>query len=86
MIRPVIGVSIDVSVQALVLGSGSYVTATTENEGGMRLLVVAGKPINEPIVQYGPFVMNSQEEIQQAFREHPRGLLQNPRDDVWAAV
>lgn len=86
MVRPVIGVIIDASVQALVLGSGSYVTATTENEGGMRLLVIAGKPINEPIVQYGPFVMNSQQEIQQAFRDHERGLLQNPRDDVWAAA
>ena len=86
MVRPVIIVIIDASVQALVLGSGSYVTATTKNEGGMRLLVVAGKPINEPIVQYGPFVMNSQEEIQQAFRDHEHGLLQNPRDDVWAAA
>ncbi len=74
------------SAQALVLGSGSYLTATTESEGGMRFLLVAGKPINEPIVQYGPFVMNTQEEIQQAFRDHQCGLLQNPRDDVWAAA
>jgi redox-sensitive bicupin YhaK (pirin superfamily) len=39
------------AVQALVLGKGDYVTATTDNEGGMRLLLIAGRPIGEPIVQ-----------------------------------
>lgn len=73
-------------MQALVLGKGSYMTATTENEGGMRFLLIAGKPIKEPIMQHGPFVMNTQQEIQQAFRDHQLGLLQNPRDDVWASA
>jgi redox-sensitive bicupin YhaK (pirin superfamily) len=36
---------------------------------GARVLVIAGKPLNEPIVQYGPFVMNSREEIEQALRD-----------------
>lgn len=36
---------------------------------GCRLLLIAGKPLNEPIVQYGPFVMNSREEIEQAVRD-----------------
>ncbi len=36
---------------------------------GARFLLVGGKPINEEIVQYGPFVMNSQEEIDQAMRD-----------------
>ena len=73
-------------LQALVLGRGSCVSATTESKGGMRFLLIAGKPIGEPIVQYGPFVMNTQKQIEEAFRDHQRGLLQNPTDDVWAAA
>ena len=37
---------------------------------GARFLFVSGKPINEPIVQYGPFVMNSREEIEQALQDY----------------
>ncbi len=40
---------------------------------GMGLLVVAGRPLNEPIVQYGPFVMNTSQEIQEAVRDYQAG-------------
>lgn len=40
-----------------------------------RLLVISGKPIGEPIVHYGPFVMNSVEEIQQAIQDYQSGRL-----------
>ena len=40
-----------------------------------RLILVAGKPLNEPIVQYGPFVMNTQEEIHQALDDFRGGRL-----------
>lgn len=40
---------------------------------GARVLVLAGKPIGEPVVQYGPFVMNSREEIEQAIADYQAG-------------
>ncbi|WP_439859018.1 pirin family protein [Pseudomonas sp. MBLB4136] len=42
---------------------------------GAGVLLIAGKPLNEPIVQYGPFVMNSREEIEQALRDYRDGVL-----------
>ncbi|HYE35864.1 pirin family protein [Methylocaldum sp.] len=41
--------------------------------GGARLLLIAGRPLNEPIVQWGPFVMNTREEVEQAVRDFRSG-------------
>ena len=43
--------------------------------GDARLILIAGKPLNEPIVQYGPFVMNKREEIEQALADYRDGRL-----------
>ncbi len=40
-----------------------------DSAAGARVLLIAGKPLGEPIVQYGPFVMNTREEIEQALRD-----------------
>ena len=43
--------------------------------GATRLLLITGKPIGEPIVQRGPFVMNTMDEIHQAIRDYSEGTL-----------
>jgi redox-sensitive bicupin YhaK (pirin superfamily) len=47
---------------------------------GARVLVLAGKPLREPVVQYGPFVMNTREEIEQAIADYQSGALS--RDEI----
>ncbi|WP_404365312.1 pirin family protein [Marinobacter sp.] len=59
---------------ASVLGPGTDVRLKAGPQGA-RLLLVAGRPIAEPVVQYGPFVMNSREEIEQALQDYRSGVL-----------
>lgn len=56
-----------------VLSAGDRITISSPQ--GVRFLVLAGKPLREPIVQYGPFVMNTRAEIEQAVRDFQRGRL-----------
>jgi len=60
--------------QGGVLGSGDAIEVKAGPEGA-RFLVLAAKPIREPVVQYGPFVMNTREEIEQAIRDYQSGEL-----------
>jgi redox-sensitive bicupin YhaK (pirin superfamily) len=55
-----------------VLSDGTVVTVAA-GEIGARLLLLAAKPLREPVVQYGPFVMNTQEEVEQALRDYQSG-------------
>ena len=60
---------------ANILGDNGDRIALTAGESGTRLLLIAGKPIGEPVVQYGPFVMNTREEIEQTLRDYRDGRL-----------
>jgi redox-sensitive bicupin YhaK (pirin superfamily) len=51
---------------------GDAPTPLVARDGEVELLVLQGRPIDEPVVQYGPFVMNTSQEIQQAFVDYQR--------------
>ncbi|BCL76122.1 hypothetical protein JHS3_18580 [Jeongeupia sp. HS-3] len=57
---------------ALTQGEAIAVGARGEE---VRFIVVAGQPLNEPVARYGPFVMNTAEEVQQAFVDYQQGLF-----------
>ena len=57
-----------------VLGIGEIFECTA-TPSGARLLVLAGRPLGEPVVQHGPFVMNSEDEIREAIRDYRDGRL-----------
>ena len=57
-----------------VLGTGDAVSVTAGAQGA-RLILLAGRPLREPVVQYGPFVMNTREEIEQALQDYSSGKL-----------
>jgi redox-sensitive bicupin YhaK (pirin superfamily) len=57
-----------------VLSPGDQITVTADG-GSARFLLIAGKPIKEPVAQYGPFVMNTHEEVEQAVRDYQNGVL-----------
>jgi redox-sensitive bicupin YhaK (pirin superfamily) len=56
------------------LSDGDSVRIVAGAEGA-RLLLLSAKPLHEPIVQYGPFVMNTRDEIEQAISDYQSGTL-----------
>ena len=53
---------------------GDRIVVATENDP-LRFLLMAGRPIGEPVAWYGPIVMNTREELQTAFEEYEKGIF-----------
>jgi len=62
------------SPRLIVFDDGNLITARA-SAPGIRFLLVSGKPLNEPIARYGPFVMNTQAEIEQALEDLKNGTF-----------
>jgi len=58
----------------ILFDKGDHVTVQAGEEG-MRFLLVSGRPLEEPVAWHGPVVMNTQQELQQAFRELQNGTF-----------
>jgi redox-sensitive bicupin YhaK (pirin superfamily) len=61
-------------------GAGDAIRVTADrtqdaNTPAMDLFIMGGQPIREPVAQYGPFVMNTREELAQAFEDYQKGRL-----------
>jgi quercetin 2,3-dioxygenase len=59
--------------RSLVLFDGGDEVTVRAGEEGIRFLLVSGKPLEEPVAWYGPIVMNTQEQLRQAFRDLETG-------------
>lgn len=70
----VAGTNVPAQRMAILANRGDGV-ALAAGPGGAKALLIAGRPLNEPIAQYGPFVMNSNEQIFQAVEDFRAGRL-----------
>jgi redox-sensitive bicupin YhaK (pirin superfamily) len=76
----VVGTSVESSADAQqlgtktlgILGPGNQLSVVSKNAGS-RFLLVAGRPLNEPVARGGPFVMNTREQVMQAYADFSRG-------------
>jgi redox-sensitive bicupin YhaK (pirin superfamily) len=65
----------EVNNRSLVLFDRGDEVVVQAGDDGIRFLLVSGKPLEEPVAWYGPIVMNTQEQLRQAFDELQRGTF-----------
>ncbi|CAI5535643.1 unnamed protein product [Closterium sp. Naga37s-1] len=70
----------------VVLGAGDGVHVWNDGAEECRFVLIAGQPIGEAVVQYGPFVMNTEEEIEQALTDYRRGVNGFEKARTWRSV
>ena len=71
------GSSVEIGDQTIAAGTGALTDASvnvslTAGPDGVELMVLQGRPIGEPVAKYGPFVMNTDDEIQQTMADYQR--------------
>jgi len=54
---------------------GDHVAIANTGDASVEVLLIAGIPLNEPVARYGPFVMNTREEIHQAVKDYQNGVM-----------
>ena len=59
----------------LFLSHGSPMHAVQAGDAGIRFLLISGKPLEEPVAWYGPIVMNTEQELRQAYTELHEGTF-----------
>jgi redox-sensitive bicupin YhaK (pirin superfamily) len=69
----------EASNRSLVLFDQGDEIVVQAGDDGIRFLLISGKPLREPVAWYGPIVVNTQKELQQAFEELREGTFLNPR-------
>ena len=69
------GQTVPTQRMAVLANDGAADGVLIEASSDARILLIAGQPLKEPIAQYGPFVMNTQQEIHQAIRDFRDGKL-----------
>uniref|UniRef100_A0AAZ3PQI3 Pirin n=1 Tax=Oncorhynchus tshawytscha TaxID=74940 RepID=A0AAZ3PQI3_ONCTS len=67
----------------IVFDDGDCIAVENKTSEVCHFVLIAGQPINEPVVQHGPFVMNTEEEINQAVRDYRTGTNGFERATAW---
>ena len=67
------GTAVPVQRMAILTNAADADGVVLEAEPGTKAILIAGRPLNEPIAQYGPFVMNTNEQIFQAVEDFRAG-------------
>jgi redox-sensitive bicupin YhaK (pirin superfamily) len=71
------GTRVDEGILAEVVGDELTITGVADTS---EVILLTGRPIGEPVARYGPFVMNTEAEIRQAFSDFEHGLFGAPSD------
>jgi hypothetical protein len=70
-----IGGDVVATDNVILLGKGERITLAAPREGGAEFLLFTGEPLNEPVAWRGPIVMNTEEELDLAFKQYAEGTF-----------